>query len=101
VWEVFKKGRIGEMYNLGGNAEMVNLDIVKLVLKKLGKSENLIKFVTDRLGHDFRYAMNFSKAKQELGWSPKVNFEQGLEKTLSWYQANWDWVETVKLKSAK
>ena len=101
VWQVFKKGRIGEMYNLGGNAEMVNLDIVKLVLKKLGKSENLIKFVTDRLGHDFRYAMNFSKARQELGWSPKVNFEQGLERTLSWYQANWDWVETVKLKSTK
>ncbi|OFZ16547.1 MAG: dTDP-glucose 4,6-dehydratase [Bdellovibrionales bacterium GWA2_49_15] len=101
VWEVFKKGRVGEVYNLGGDSEMVNLEIVKLVLKKLGKSENLIQFVTDRLGHDFRYAMNFSKAKQDLGWSPKVSFEHGLEKTLEWYKANWDWVETVKLKSSK
>lgn len=101
VWEVFQKGRVGEVYNLGGDSEMVNLDIVKMVLEKLGKSEGLIQFVTDRPGHDFRYAMNFSKAKKELGWSPQVSFEEGLEKTLNWYQSNWDWVETVKLKSAK
>ncbi len=101
VWEVFKKGRFGEIYNLGGNAEMVNLDIVKLVLKKLGKSEDQIQFVTDRLGHDFRYAMNFSKAKKELGWSPKVTFEVGLMKTLDWYQSHWEWVEAVKLKTTR
>jgi len=77
---------------------MVNLDIVKLILKKLDKSEDLISFVTDRLGHDFRYAINFSKMEKELGWTPKVSFEEGMDRTIKWYIDNTDWVESVRSK---
>tara|TARA_R110000868_G_scaffold155691_6_gene382210 strand:+ start:82918 stop:83889 length:972 start_codon:yes stop_codon:yes gene_type:complete len=85
VWAVFEKGRAGEVYNLGGNAEKSNIDVVKIILKLLDKPESLISYVTDRLGHDFRYAMNFEKATKELGWTPKVNFDEGIKKTVEWY----------------
>lgn len=100
VWQVFTKGRLGEVYNLGGNSEMMNIDIVKKILASFNKSEELISFVQDRLGHDFRYAMNFSKAKKEVGFSPKMKFEEGLKKTIRWYNQNSEWVKEVKKKAS-
>jgi dTDP-glucose 4,6-dehydratase len=95
VWEVFTKGRAGEVYNLGGDSERKNLDIVKKIVELTKADEKLITFVTDRLGHDFRYAMNFEKIKNELGWTPKVKFEEGLQRTIDWYGENTDWVSSV------
>ncbi len=95
VWDVYTKGRAGEVYNLGGNAEMVNIDIVKMIVRLMGKSENLITYVEDRKGHDFRYAMDYSKIEKEMKWTPKVKFEEGLKKTISWYLENQDWVNSV------
>lgn len=95
VWEVYKRGKIGEVYNLGGESEQINIEVVKKILKKLDKDESLISFVTDRLGHDFRYAMDISKIKNELGWSPKMTFESGLDLTIDWYLKNLKWSERV------
>ena len=96
VWEVFKQGTPGNVYNLGGNSELKNIDVVKSLLSSLGKSEDLITYVTDRLGHDYRYAMNYSKAEKELSWSPKVTFSEGLKKTILWYEENEEWVQEVQ-----
>ena len=85
VWSVFTKGTSGEIYNLGGQTEIKNLDLAKKILKILGKPESLIEFVTDRKGHDFRYAMNFSKAQTQLGWSPAQSFDAALKITVDWY----------------
>ena len=93
---VLHKGQDGEIYNFGGYAELTNIDLVKKILEKLNKPESLITFVTDRLGHDFRYAMNCEKALDTLGWSPKVSFEEGLDKTISWYLTNKNWMSSVK-----
>lgn len=87
---VLFKGVKGEVYNVGGNNEKANIDVVKLILKTLGKSEDLIQFVEDRKGHDFRYAIDSSKIKRELGWEPSVTFEEGIQKTIQWY-ANKDY----------
>jgi len=88
---VMQRGSIGEVYNIGGNNEAANIDIVKLLLKKLKKSENLIKFVKDRPGHDRRYAIDATKIETELGWLPSVTFERGLEQTIEWYLRNESW----------
>ena len=88
---VMHKGKLGEVYNIGGNNECANIDIVKLLLKKLNKPENLIKYVTDRPGHDRRYAIDASKISSELGWQPSVTFEEGLAKTIEWYLQNESW----------
>ena len=96
IWSVFEKGRAGEVYNFGGDSERRNLQVVETILGHLGKSSDLIEFVEDRKGHDWRYAIDFSKAKEELGWEPTVSFEDGLEKTIAWYNANTPWVEMVK-----
>ena len=90
-----EQGRAGEVYNIGGGAERKNLDIVKGILGLLGKPESLIQFVTDRPGHDRRYAIDPSKAKAELGWKPSNTFEQGLEETVRWYVDNPRWWERV------
>ncbi len=82
---VLHKGVKGEIYNVGGNNEKTNLEIVKTILKELGKSEDLITYVEDRKGHDYRYAINSSKIKRELGWEPSVTVEEGLKKTIAWY----------------
>ncbi len=95
VWEVFTKGKIGEVYNIGGESEQVNLDVVKMIIKKLGKNESLINYVTDRLGHDLRYAMDITKIKKELGWRPKKTFEAGLDQTIDWYIKNSMWSKKV------
>lgn len=90
VWAAFTQGHAGEVYNFGGNSERQNLDVAKLLLKHLGKPESLIQFVTDRKGHDFRYAIDYSKAQKELKWSPKVRFEEdGLLRTIEYYRKLW------------
>jgi len=88
---VLRRGKAGEIYNIGGNNEWANIDIVKLLLKKLGKPESLITFVKDRPGHDRRYAIDASRIECELAWKPAVTFEQGLSQTLEWYRKNEAW----------
>lgn len=85
---VLHHGQVGEVYNIGGNNEKQNIDIVTLILDKLGKSEGLIDYVTDRLGHDRRYAIDNTKITTELGWAPKYTFEQGIDMTIKWYIEN-------------
>lgn len=92
---VLHKGKVGEVYNIGGNNERTNLEIVKLILKELGKPESLITFVKDRPGHDRRYAIDASKIKRELGWEPQVNFEEGMKKTIEWYLNNRQWWQAI------
>ncbi len=88
---VLRNGKLGEVYNIGGGNEWKNIDIVRLVLKKLGKSEQLISFVKDRAGHDRRYAVDASKISTELGWKPQMTFEHGLQETLNWYVSHESW----------
>ena len=89
---VFHNGRAGERYNIGGHNEKRNIEIVKLILKHLDKSEDLITFVEDRKGHDYRYAIDPTKIKNELGWEPKTKFEDGIVKTIDWYLNNRKWL---------
>lgn len=93
---VFRRGRAGEVYNVGGNSEVSNIDLVKFILSKLGKSEDLIRFVADRKGHDRRYALNFSKLYEELGWEPKVSLSQGISETVNWYTKHEEWLKEVE-----
>jgi len=92
---ILRQGTAGEVYNVGGNCERVNLYVVKIILKILGKPESLISYVTDRLGHDKRYAIDSSKIKKELDWTPSCAFEEGIEKTIEWYLENKAWWELV------
>ena len=90
---VFHNGKAGERYNIGGHNEKRNIEIVKLILKHLGKTEELITFVEDRKGHDYRYAIDPTKIKNELGWEPKTKFEDGIIKTINWYLENKEWLK--------
>lgn len=92
---VLHKGKPGEVYNIGGNNEMANIDVVRMVLAALKKPESLISFVKDRLGHDRRYAIDSSKIQRELGWRPSVTFEQGLKNTVQWYLDHRSWWERI------
>ena len=92
---IVRRGKIGEVYNIGGHNERKNLDVVKTILKILGKSEDLIEFVTDRKGHDKRYAIDPTKIKNELGWTPQTNFDDGIKKTVTWYLENRAWWEKI------
>ena len=92
---ILRHGRIGEVYNIGGHNEMRNIDIVKLICKALGKPESLITYVTDRKGHDLRYAIDPAKIHRELGWLPETKFEDGLKKTIDWYLNNRPWWENI------
>lgn len=104
---IFHKGKVGETYNIGGFNEWKNIDLVRVLCQqidqKLGNSEGtsaqLITFVTDRPGHDFRYAIDASKINQELGWKPSVTFEEGLSKTIDWYLENKQWLDNLKRKN--
>ncbi len=88
-------GRIGEVYNIGGHNERANIDVVKTIIKMLGKDESLIKYVKDRPGHDMRYAIDPTKIKNELGWYPETTFEEGIKKTVEWYLQNEDWWQEI------
>ena len=92
---IVHKGRIGEVYNVGGHNEMRNIDIVKLIIKELGKDESLITYVTDRKGHDLRYAIDPTKIHNELGWLPETKFADGIKKTIAWYLENRTWWEEI------
>ena len=92
---VFESGKPGEVYNIGASREMTNIEIIKLILKKLGKSEDLIEYVKDRLGHDRRYAINSSKIQNDLGWKPTFEFEQAISDTIDWYLQNKNWWERI------
>ena len=100
---IFHKGKLGDTYNIGGFNEWKNIDLIRTIIKTVdrligreeGASENLIKYVTDRPGHDFRYAIDSSKLKNELGWEPSLQFEEGIEKTVAWYLNNKDWLENI------
>ncbi|NHM26019.1 dTDP-glucose 4,6-dehydratase [Desulfofundulus sp. TPOSR] len=93
---VLFRGRPGEIYNIGGHGERTNLEVVRVILKLLGKPESLIRFVKDRPGHDRRYAIDPSKITRELGWRPRHTFEEGLAATVEWYKQNRSWWERIK-----
>jgi len=93
---ILRKGKEGEVYNIGGNCERRNIDIVKLILRQLGKPEELISFVRDRKGHDLRYAIDNAKITRELGWSPAVTFEKGMRDTIDWYLASENWLKKIE-----
>ena len=92
---IIHKGRVGEVYNVGGHNEMRNIDVVKLICGLLGKPESLIRHVADRKGHDMRYAIDPSKISGELGWLPETKFEDGIKRTVEWYLENREWWETI------
>lgn len=100
---IFHKGNLNETYNIGGNNEWTNIDLIKVIIKtvdrllgrKDGASERLITFVTDRAGHDLRYSIDASKLKQELAWEPSLQFEEGIEKTVKWYLENQEWLNNI------
>lgn len=92
---IIRKGTVGEVYNIGGHNEKTNLEVVKTVLDKLGKSEEFISYVTDRPGHDRRYAIDPTKIHEELGWLPETTFETGIQKTIDWYLENRTWWENI------
>ncbi len=100
---IFHSGRKGETYNIGGNNEWKNIDLIRLLCrfmdeimkKQAGESEKLIRFVTDRAGHDLRYAIDSSKLQHELGWKPSLTFEEGLKRTATWYMSNETWLNHV------
>ena len=92
---IMRKGTVGEVYNIGGHNEMANIDIVKIILKELGKPESLIEHVTDRKGHDRRYAIDPTKIHNELGWLPETMFKDGIKLTIDWYLNNKEWWEDI------
>ena len=92
---IIHKGRIGEVYNIGGHNERTNLEVVQTIIRELGKSNDLITYVTDRKGHDMRYAIDPTKIETELGWKPKYNFDTGILETIQWYLNNKSWWEKV------
>jgi dTDP-glucose 4,6-dehydratase len=95
VWKVLTQAQPGTVYNIGGNNEKHNLDVVGLILQHLNKPQSLITYVKDRPGHDRRYAIDSSKIMAELNWKPSLQFEEGLSKTIQWYLDNQDWLRHV------
>lgn len=96
VDKILHEGKLGEVYNLGGHSERTNLEVVKTILNHLGKPESLITYVSDRPGHDLRYAIDSTKAEKELGWDRTYTFEQGIKETIDWYQEHQDWIEDIQ-----
>ena len=101
--QVFHKGKIAETYNIGGFNEWSNIDLIKVIIKTVdkqlgnapGTSDKLITYVSDRAGHDLRYAIDSTKIKSELGWEPSLQFEEGIEKTVVWYLNNQEWMDNI------
>jgi dTDP-glucose 4,6-dehydratase len=96
IWFAYERGKSGEIYNVGARNEQYNIDVVKSILDALGKPHDLIKFVADRLGHDRRYAIDAEKTERDLDWKPLTTWEEGLRKTIDWYQQNQDWVNNIR-----
>ena len=96
IWLAYERGRPGEAYNIGSRNEKYNIDVVRSLLDAIGKPHSLITFVTDRLGHDRRYAIDPTKAEIELGWKPQTSWEDGLAATIKWYSENQDWVDHIR-----
>jgi dTDP-glucose 4,6-dehydratase len=96
IWAVLEKGRAGEIYNIGGNCSLPNLEVVRRILRITGKPESLIEWVKDRPGHDRRYALTSEKLERETGWRPLMDFDRGLAATVEWFRSNSGWVERVK-----
>ncbi len=96
IWKAYESGRSGEAYNIGSRNEKYNIDVVRSILDALGKPHSLITFVTDRLGHDRRYAIDPSKVENELGWKPAMTWENGLQTTIDWYLNNQQWVDHIR-----
>ncbi len=97
---VLHKGKIGEVYNIGGHNEKTNMEITHLILEAMGKDESSIKYVKDRLGHDRRYAISNDKITAELGWKPSITFEEGIKLTINWYLNNQEWMKSIEAKKA-
>ena len=97
---VLHKGKIGEVYNIGGHNEKTNMEITHLILEAMGKDESSIKYVKDRLGHDRRYAISNKKITAELGWKPSITFEEGIKLTINWYLNNQEWMKSIEAKKA-
>lgn len=98
IFKILMKGKIGQIYNIGGDSEIKNINLVKKILRILNKPESLIKFVKDRPGHDLRYAINHDKITKELNWTPEVKFDEGLRMTIQWYLDNKEWLNNVITK---
>ena len=98
---VLHKGKVGEVYNIGGHNEKTNLEITKIILQAMGKDESSIEYVQDRLGHDRRYAIDNHKIQTELGWQPSLTFEEGIKLTIDWYLKNQDWIKSIEAKKMK
>ena len=98
---IARKGKSGEVYNVGGHNEKANIEVVKTILKALGKNESLITFVTDRKGHDLRYAIDPTKIHEELGWLPETKFEDGIKYTINWYLEHRDWIRSEERRVGK
>jgi dTDP-glucose 4,6-dehydratase len=96
ILSVIERGREGQIYNIGGNRALANVEVVRQILAITGKPESLMKTVTDRPGHDRRYALSSEKILGETGWTPQVNFEDGLRETIEWYRSNPGWISRVK-----
>ncbi|MEP7365873.1 MAG: dTDP-glucose 4,6-dehydratase [Acidobacteriota bacterium] len=96
IWAVLEKGAPGEVYNIGGNCSLPNLDVVHRILALTGRSASLITTVADRPGHDRRYALTSAKMERDLGWTPQMDFERGLRLTIDWYRANPEWVQRIR-----
>jgi dTDP-glucose 4,6-dehydratase len=99
IEHVWRRGRVGEVYNIGGRCERTNLELTHTLLDLLGKPRTLIRHITDRLGHDRRYAIDCTKIEHELGWRPRMSFEEGLRDTVAWYQANTNWAAHMRTGS--
>ncbi len=97
---VLHKGKIGEVYNIGGHNEKTNMEITRIILEAMGKDDNSIEYVQDRLGHDRRYAISNDKITSELGWKPSITFEEGIKLTINWYLNNQDWIKSIENKKA-
>ncbi|MCK5211214.1 dTDP-glucose 4,6-dehydratase [Candidatus Parcubacteria bacterium] len=96
VEDIIKKGKIGETYLLGGDSELTNLELTKMILDLMDKDEKMIDYVSDRPGHDLRYGIDFSRTKKELGWQPQIKFKDGLKETIDWYKNNQAWWKNIK-----
>lgn len=97
---VLHKGKIGEVYNIGGHNEKTNMEITNIILSSMGKDESSIRYVEDRLGHDKRYAIDNNKIQTELGWKPSLTFEEGIKLTIDWYLNNQEWMKSIESKKA-